>query len=53
MHFESPQGDVEFNFALDRCRTKRSWQDYFDNGQLHIVHADTGEMIGRKDSSCQ
>lgn len=32
---------------------KRSWQDCFGNGQLHIVHADTGELIGRKDSSCQ
>ena len=26
---------------------KRSWQDCFGNGQLHIVHADTGELIGR------
>ena len=32
---------------------KRSWQDCFGNGQLHIVHADTGELIGRKDFSCQ
>ena len=32
---------------------KRSWQDCFGNGQLHIVHTDTGELIGRKDSSCQ
>ena len=26
---------------------KRSWLDCFGNGQLHIVHADTGELIGR------
>jgi hypothetical protein len=77
MHFESPQGDVEFNFALDfgaeRIQfdlfrdigvrdsgtaesveriheVKRFWQDCFGNGQLHIVHADTGELIGRKDA---
>ena len=29
---------------------KRFWQDYFGNGQLHIVNADTGELIGRKDA---
>jgi hypothetical protein len=29
---------------------KRFEQDYFGNGQLHIVNADTGEMIGRKDA---
>lgn len=29
---------------------RRFWQDYFGNGQLHIVNADTGELIGRKDA---
>jgi hypothetical protein len=29
---------------------KRFGQDYLGNGQLHIVNADTGEMIGRKDA---
>jgi hypothetical protein len=29
---------------------KRFAQDYFGNGQLHIVNADTGELIGRKDA---
>ena len=28
----------------------RFWQDYFCNGQLHIVNTDTGELIGRKDA---
>jgi hypothetical protein len=26
------------------------WQDYFGNGQLHIVNTDTGELLGRKDA---
>jgi hypothetical protein len=29
---------------------KRFAQDYFCNGQLHIVNADTGGLIGRKDA---
>jgi hypothetical protein len=29
---------------------KRFWQDYFGNGQLHIINTDTGELIGRKDA---
>ena len=29
---------------------KRFGQDYFGNGQLQIVNADTGELIGRKDA---
>ena len=29
---------------------KRFEQDYFGNGQLHIVNTDTGELIGRKDA---
>jgi hypothetical protein len=29
---------------------KRFTQDYFGNGQLHIVNTDTGELIGRKDA---
>jgi hypothetical protein len=29
---------------------KRFSQDYFGNGQLHIVNAGTGELIGRKDA---
>ena len=29
---------------------RRFWQDYFGNGQLHIVDTDTGELIGRKDA---
>lgn len=29
---------------------KRFEQDYFGNGQLHIVNADTGELVGRKDA---
>jgi hypothetical protein len=77
LHFESPQGDVSFGFALDFgaeriqfdlfrdigvCDTgsaesaeriheaRRFWQDYFGNGQLHIVNTDSGELIGRKDA---
>jgi hypothetical protein len=77
LHFESPQGDVNFEFALDFgaeriqfdlfrdigvCDTgsaesaerihdvRRFWQDYFGNGQLHIVNTETGELIGRKDA---
>jgi hypothetical protein len=29
---------------------RRFWQDYFGNGQLHIVNTDTDELIGRKDA---
>jgi hypothetical protein len=29
---------------------KRFWQDYFGNGQLHIINTETGELIGRKDA---
>jgi hypothetical protein len=29
---------------------KRFAHDYFGNGQLHIVNAHTGEVIGRKDA---
>ena len=29
---------------------KRFEQDYFGNGQLHIVNADTGVLLGRKDA---
>jgi hypothetical protein len=29
---------------------KRFEQDYFGNGQLHVVNTDTGELIGRKDA---
>jgi hypothetical protein len=29
---------------------KRFEHDYFGNGQLHIVNADTGDLIGRKDA---
>jgi hypothetical protein len=29
---------------------KRFEQEYFGNGQLHIVNTDTGELIGRKDA---
>lgn len=29
---------------------KRFEQDYFGNGQLHIVNTETGELIGRKDA---
>jgi hypothetical protein len=29
---------------------KRFGHDYFGNGQLHIVNASTGELIGRKDA---
>jgi hypothetical protein len=29
---------------------RRFWQDYFGNGQLHIVEADTGELLSRKDA---
>jgi hypothetical protein len=28
----------------------RFFQDCFGNGQLHIVNADTGDLIGRKDA---
>jgi hypothetical protein len=77
MRFESPQGDVAFQFGLDfaaeriqfdvfadvmvkdagsaesaerACEVKRFLHDYFGNGQLHIVNADTGKLIGRKDT---
>jgi hypothetical protein len=76
MPFESPQGDVEFNFPLDfsaehiqfdlfrdigvatvalhrpsaSTRSNALGKICFGNGQLHIVHADTGELIGRKGS---
>jgi hypothetical protein len=29
---------------------RRFWLDHFCNGQLHIVDADTGELLGRKDA---
>jgi hypothetical protein len=29
---------------------KRFEQDYFGNGQLHIVNTDAGDLIGRKDA---
>jgi hypothetical protein len=29
---------------------KRFEQDYFGNGQLHIISTDTGQLIGRKDA---
>jgi hypothetical protein len=77
LHFESPQGDVSFRFALDFGAERiqfdlfhdiavrdtgsaesaeriyvltRFWQDYFGNGQLHIVNTDTGELICREDA---
>jgi hypothetical protein len=77
LHFQSPQADVNFRFALDfgveRIQfdlfhdvdvgdtgsaesaervheIKRFWQDYFGNGQLQIVNADTGQLVGRKDA---
>jgi hypothetical protein len=37
--------------SAERVReVRRFWQDYFGNGQLYIVNADTGELIGRKDA---
>jgi hypothetical protein len=37
--------------SADRVHeVRRFWQDYFGNGQLHIVNTDTGELIGRKDA---
>jgi hypothetical protein len=37
--------------SAERVReVKRFEQDYFGNGQLHIVNTDTGELIGRKDA---
>jgi hypothetical protein len=77
MRFESKEGDVSFQFALDFgnerlefsllhdiavkdmgtaesaervAEVKRFEHDYFGNGQLHIVNADTGALIGRKDA---
>lgn len=31
------------------AEVRRFENDYFGNGQLHIVNADTGALIGRKD----
>ena len=77
MRFESKEGDVTFQFALDFgnerlefslfqdigvkdtgtaesadrvAEVKRFEHDYFGNGKLHIVNADTGALIGRKDA---
>jgi Methylamine utilization protein MauJ len=77
MRFESKQGDVIFQFALDFgnerlefslfrdfmvkdtgttesaervAEVRRFEKDYFGNGELHIVNADTGALIGRKDA---
>jgi hypothetical protein len=77
MRFESKEGDVIFQFALDFgnerlefslfqdirvkdtgtaesaeriAEVKRFEHDYFGNGELHIVNADTGALIGRKDA---
>jgi hypothetical protein len=37
--------------AAERIAEVRRFQiDYFGNGQLHIVNADTGALIGRKDA---
>jgi hypothetical protein len=37
--------------SAERVReVKRFEQDYFGNGQLHIVNTDTGALIGRKDA---
>jgi hypothetical protein len=32
------------------AEVKRFEHDYFGNGQLHIINADTGALIGRKDA---
>jgi hypothetical protein len=46
--FVRDNGTVE---AAERGHeVKRFEQDYFGNGQLHIINADTGELIGRKDA---
>jgi hypothetical protein len=37
-------------FATPAPPSRPSERDYFGNGQLHIVNADTGELIGRKDA---
>jgi hypothetical protein len=77
MRFESKEGDVVFQFALDFgnerlefslfrglgvkdtgtaesaeriAGIKRFERDYFGNGELHILNADTGALIGRKDA---
>ena len=77
MRFESKEGDVTFQFALDFgnerlefslfqdigvkdtgtaesadrvAEVKRFEHDYFGNGKLHIVNADTGALIGRNDA---
>ena len=37
--------------SAERVREVRRFeQDYFGNGQLHIVNSDSGELIGRKDA---
>jgi hypothetical protein len=37
--------------SADRVHeVKRFWYDYFANGQLQIVNADTSKLIGRKDA---
>lgn len=37
--------------SADRIHeVKRFWQDYFANGQLHIIDTKSGELIGRKDA---
>jgi hypothetical protein len=77
MRFESKEGDVIFQFALNFgnerlefslfqdirvkdtgtaesaeriAEVKRFEHDYFGNGELHIINADTGALIGRKDA---
>jgi methylamine utilization protein MauJ len=77
VRFESKEGDVMFQFALDFgnerlefslfqdigvidtgtaesaervAEVKRFEHDYFGNGQLYIVNANTGALIGRKDA---
>ena len=76
MRFQSKEGDVIFQFALDFgnerlefslfgdisvkdtgtaesaervAEVRRFENDYFGNGEMHIVNADTGALIGRKD----
>jgi hypothetical protein len=43
--------DIGSAASAERIReVKRFEHDYFPNGQLHIVDADTNELIGRKDA---
>jgi len=45
---QKDSGTAESAEAIVEC--SRFYRDYFGNGQLHILDADTGELISRKDA---